>query len=372
MFRKLLTALVHALHVTPGRRLRATMEKLERCNEVLNPPDGLVKALLDLLKDRGWSNSVEDLGVAVGAPKDNEGGFVKTTTDRLLRAIVDKLAQCRDFKVKDMSTRYEIILETKTCLSGAKCSHGSSSVKSERVGALFVDGLQDETLTFGHFQEDLDGMMSSTNKEDCQTCGKLLEKTVKCKSKNFCDPDFLTVAFAKPVCFKGRRGIIKFGASVYELKVVVHWDSGCASVSRKMGDVWHWHGVDESQIQDFEYSSAQMRSSAHLQHVSVMMMVRRGEKVHQQQRESNANGNSGRYMNEESTVRDPKGQKQSVLEGGSGSLNKNGSEGNFCINKSPLSIMSSPSTNNSFSINIILIIMQVLRQALIQMLRSMN
>ena len=215
------------------------MEKLGQCSEVLNPPDGFVKALLDLLEDRGWSNSVEDLGVAVGAPKDNEGGFVKTTTDRLLRAIVEKLAQCRDFKVKDMSTRYEIILETKTCLSGAKCSHGSSSVKSERVGALFVDGLQDETLTFGHFQEDLDGMMSSTNKEDCQTCGKLLEKTVKCKSKNFCDPDFLTVAFAKPVCFKGRRGIIKFGASVYELKVVVHWDSGCASVSRKMGDICH-------------------------------------------------------------------------------------------------------------------------------------
>ena len=321
------------------------MEKFERCNEVLNPPDGLVKALLDLLEDRGWSNSVEDLGVAVGAPKDNEGSFVKTTTDRLLRAIVDKLAQCRDFKVKDMSTRYEIILETKTSLSGAKCSHGSSSVKSERVVALFVAGLQDETLTFGHFQEDLDRMMGSTNKEDCQTCGKLLEKTLTCKSKEFCDPDFLTVAFAKPVCFKGRRAIIKFGASVYELKVVVHWDSGCASVSRKMGDVWHWHGVDESQSTDFKYSAAQMRSSAHLQNVSVMMMVRKGDDL--QQRESNVNGNSGRNMNEESTLRDPnEGQKQSVLEGGSGSLNKNGSEGNFCINKSPLSIMSSPSTNN--------------------------
>ena len=345
MFRKFLTALVHALHVTPGRRLRATMEKLGQCSEVLNPPDGFVKALLDLLEDRGWSNSVEDLGVAVGAPKDNEGSFVKTTTDRLLRAIVDKLAQCRDFKVKDMSTRYEIILETKTSLSGAKCSHGSSSVKSERVVALFVAGLQDETLTFGHFQEDLDRMMGSTNKEDCQTCGKLLEKTLTCKSKEFCDPDFLTVAFAKPVCFKGRRGIIKFGASVYELKVVVHWDSGCASVSRKMGDIWHWHGVDESQIPDFEYSAAQMRSSAHLQNVSVMMMVRKGDDL--QQRESNVNGNSGRNMNEESTLRDPnEGQKQSVLEGGSGSLNKNGSEGNFCINKSPLSIMSSPSTNN--------------------------
>ena len=50
-------------------------------------------------------------------------------------------------------------------------------------------------------------------------------------------------------------------------------------------------------------------------------------------------------MNEESTVRGPnEGQKQSVLEGGSGSLDKNASEGNFCSNKSPLSMISSPST----------------------------
>ena len=328
LIRKFLAALVLALHVTPGRRLQATMEKWEQCSEVLNPPDGFVKAMLDLLEDRGWSNSVEDLGVAVGAPKDNEEEFVKTTTDRLLRTIVEKLTQCKDFKVKDMSTRYEIILETKTSLSGAECSHGSSSVKSERVVALFVAGLQDEILTFGHFQEDLDRMMNSTNKVDCQACGQLLEKTVKCKSKEFCDPDFLTVAFAKPVCFKGRRAIIKFGASVYELKVVVHWDSGCASVSRKMGGVWHWHGVDESQAPDLEYSAAQMRSSAHLQNVSVMMMVRRGDDL--QQRESNVNGNSGRNINEEITLRDlNEGQKQSVLEEGSGSLDNNESEGNF-------------------------------------------
>ena len=315
------------------------MEKLEQCSGVLNPPDGFVKALLDLLEDRGWSNSVEDLGVAVGAPKDNEGGFVKTTIDRLVRAIVDKLAQCSDFKVKDMSTRYEITLETKTSFHSDGCSHGSSSVKSERVFALFVAGLQDETLTFGHFQEDLDRMMDSTNKEGCQTCGKLTEKTVKCKSKEFCDPDFLTVAFAEPVCFKGRRGIIKFGGSVYELKVVVHWDRGCASVSRKMGDIWHWHGVDESQSTDFEYSAVHVRSSAHLQNVSVMMMVRRGDDL--QQRKSKVNGvNSGRNMNGESTVRNPnEGQKQSVLEGGSGSLDKNESEGNFCINKSSLFLM---------------------------------
>ena len=315
------------------------MEKLEQCSEVLNPPDGFVKALLDLLEDRGWSNSVEDLGVAVGAPKDDEEEFVKTTTDRLLRTIVEKLTQCKDFKVNDMSTRYEIILETKTSFSGAECSHGSSSVNSERVFALSVVGLDDEILTFGHFQEDLDRMMESINKEDCQTCGKLLMRTVQCKIKEFCNPDFLTVAMAKPVCFKGRRGIIKFGGSVYELKVVIQWDGGCASVSRKMGDAWHWHGVDESQTPDFQYSAAQMRSSAHLQNVSVMMMVRRGEEDDLQRCESNVNGYNGRDMNEESTRDLNEGQKQSVLEGGSGSLDKNESKGNFCINKSSLSLM---------------------------------
>ena len=108
MFRKFLAALVLALHVTPGRRLLATFEKLSRCNEFLNPPDGFEKALLDLLNGVGWSNSVEDLGTAVGVPKDNAEDFIKDDTVGVLRAIVDKLLQSRDFKVRDMAVRHEI------------------------------------------------------------------------------------------------------------------------------------------------------------------------------------------------------------------------------------------------------------------------
>ena len=360
IFRKFLAALVLALHVTPGRRFRATMLKFEQCSKVLNPPCGLVKALLDLLEDRGWSNSIEDLGVVVGAPKDNEEGFLKTTTDTLLRAIVDKLAQCRDFKVKDMSTRYEIILEAKTSVSGAKCCHSLSSVNSERVVALFVSGFLDETLTFGHFQEDLDRMMSSTNKEDCQTCGKLLVKTVKRKSKEFCDPDFLTVAFDKPVCFKGRRAIIFFGASLYELKVVIHWDGGCASVSKKMKEIWHWHGVDVSQLPDFDYNAAQMRSSAHLKNVVVMMLVRRGgrDDLQVQPCESSAISNQNKEMSgskrgdkDETAVDAEKREKrpwepscQDIQHGdvprwddGSGRREKTESEGDYCLSRSSIS-----------------------------------
>ena len=323
--------------------------------------------------DRGWSNSVEDLGVAIGAPKDNEEDFVKTTTDSLLRAIVDKLAQCRDFKVKDMSTRYEIILETKTNLSGAECSHGLSSVKSERVFALSVVGLEDETLTFGHFQEDLDRMMDSTNEEDCQRCGKLVVKTMQCRVKEFCNPDFLTVAIVKPICFKGRKGIIRFGGSIYELKVVIHWDGGWASVSRKMGDVWHWHGVDESQPPDFEYSAAETRSSAHLKNVSVMMMVRRGEKVDLQPLKSSSVSNQNEEMSrskrgdrektaEETTVDANKHPGEpncqdiqhpadmgSGWEDGSGRQERTESEGDYCIGRS--SLMSSLSLLDSLSIS---------------------
>ena len=143
-FRKFLAALVLALHVTPGRRLLATVEKYSRCGEFLNPPDGFVKALLDLLSGAGWSNSLEDVGTAVGLPKDNTEDFLNIATVGVLRAIVDKLMQSGDFKVRDMAMRHEINLEIKTSYEG-DCSHNSSSLTSERAVALSVSGGQGET-----------------------------------------------------------------------------------------------------------------------------------------------------------------------------------------------------------------------------------
>ena len=96
------------------------------------------------------------------------------------------------------------------------------------------------------------------------------------KGKEYCDPDFLTVAFAQPVCFRGGNCIVRFGTSSYVLKVVVHWDADKAlgSVSTEKGDGWHWHGVDDSQDQDIEYTADQMRSYGHLRNMAAMMMVR--------------------------------------------------------------------------------------------------
>ena len=306
--RKFLASLVLGLHVTPGRRLQATFKKFQQCSEMTNPPDGLVKPLLDLLEDTGWSNSVEDLGTFIGVPKDNEESFVKTTIDRLLSAIVNKLLECDNFKVKDMARRSEISLETRTTYIG-NCSHGMSTVTSMRIFSFFVHGLGDETLTFAEFQCDLDNMMSSTSREDCKKCGSSILKTVQSSSNEYCDPDFLTVAFAQPVCFREANGIVRFGTSVYVLKVVVHWDAtkGLGSVSREKEDGWHWHGVDDSQGQDFKYNPDQMTSLPHLRNVAVMMLVRVGV--------MNAEQNSRRQQVKGSKSNAEEGNEDRVEEG---------------------------------------------------------
>ena len=96
----------------------------------MNPPDALVDALIDLLEDKGWSNSVDDLGTALGVPKDYAEDFVKISTERLLRVIVDRLLQSKDYKVKDMARRHQISLEFKTTIEG-NCRHNSSIVTQE-------------------------------------------------------------------------------------------------------------------------------------------------------------------------------------------------------------------------------------------------
>ena len=131
--------MVFGIHLTPGTRLYATIYKYQQCSGFINPPDEFVKSLLDLLKDAGWSNSIEDLGTALGAPKDNEEGFAKITTEMLLGTIVEKLSQSTDYKVRDMASRYEINLRVKTAFRG-DCCHNFATVENQRAVALFVDG----------------------------------------------------------------------------------------------------------------------------------------------------------------------------------------------------------------------------------------
>ena len=284
--------MVLALHVTPGRRLLATLEKYSRCGEFLNPPDGFVKALLDLLAGAGWSNSLEDLGTAVGIPRDGAEDLVKIATEGVLRAIVDKLLKSKDFKVRDMAGRHEIDLEIKTSFEG-DCSHNPTALTSERAVALFVAGDQGETLTFAELQYHLKMMKLSTEEKDCERCGKAVLKTVRTSVKDYCDPDFLTIVLEEPASFNAPlKAGIKYGSSRYKVKTVVHWESSkrSASVSREKEDGWWWHGVVDSQGPDFRYNANQMHSSAHLREVAVMMMVRMGEvSDHQETEQEHAN-----------------------------------------------------------------------------------
>ena len=291
MFRKFLAAFVLALHVTPGRRLCATFEKYSRCREFLNPPDGFEKALLDLLKDVGWSNSVEDLGTAVGIPKDNAEDFLKITSEGVLRAIVTKLLQSKDFKVRDMAMRHEINHEIKTTFEG-DCSHNPSTVTSQRPIALLVATPQGENLTFAELQYHLKTMKLSTEQQDCQQCGKAVSKTVQTSVKEFCDPDFLTIVLEQPTNFSTPlKAGTKYGSSRYKVKTVVHWtnDKRSASVSREKEEGWWWHGVDNSQGPGFRYNAEQLHLSAHLSDVVVMMMVRMGEESDGQETEQQQN-----------------------------------------------------------------------------------
>ena len=278
-FRKFLAALILALHLTPGRRLLATVEKYSRCGEFRNPPDGFVKALLDLLAGAGWSNSLEDLGTAVELPRDGAEDLVKITTEGMLRAILDRFMQSKDFKVRDMAVRHEINLEIKTVFEG-DCSHNQSSLTSERAVALSVAGGQGETMTFAELQYHLKNMKLSTEKKHCGQCGKGVIQTVQSSVKEFCDPDFLTIVLERPTNVSAPLKVgTKYGSSRYMVKTVVHWvtDKGSASVSRETEDGWCWHGVDSSQGPDFSYDAQQISSGAHLRDVAVMMMVRMGE-----------------------------------------------------------------------------------------------
>ena len=154
---------------------------------------------------------------------------------------------------------------------------------------MLIDGFQGNTLSFADLQYDLKRMKFTTEEVDCQQCGEVVVKMVQCSAQEFSDPDFLTIALGRPAHFLGQpKAGIKYGASRYSVKTVVHQNSPTrsASVSRQKEDGWWWHGVDTSQGPDFKYNAEQLQSNAHLRDVVVMMMVRidvRSEKQENEQ-----------------------------------------------------------------------------------------
>ena len=281
------------------------MEKYQRSNSVQNPQDEFVQSLLDVLHSKGLSNSLKKLGAFVGGSKDGERGFVETNTEGLLKALVDRLVSSNDYKIMEMGMRHEIKLEVNETFKG-ECQHNYSTVREDRVFALLVNWDKDEILTFAELQSHLDKAMKYEENEACTVCGISAVKTVQCSVKEFCDPDFLTIVFKKPVNFNAELNggnVSNYGASLYMVKTVVQWDAAMrgTSVSREKEGGWWWHGVDESQGSDFKYCTEEMHSSAHLKNLTVMMM-RIGERCDQPvtcQNVQNLNTNkSGKTRNE--------------------------------------------------------------------------
>ena len=265
-----------ALHLQPGRRLRATIEKYDRVETQANSPDVVMKSLLDLLQNRGWTNSLEDLGEATQALQDGEEALVRTNTENLLAKLVQRLAWSKDFTLSAMAHRYELKLEILTHLRGA-CPHTERTVTRMRATALNIGGAQTWLLPFADLQGDLDGYESSATEEQCSKCGEPMVRTVKHGLKENCAPDFLTVTCDPPVSLLASQNMtLKFSGTCYSLGALVQWSRSArsASVTRKMEDGWWWHGVDDGQGSDYKYSAEELSNSAHLRNAAVLLLTR--------------------------------------------------------------------------------------------------
>ena len=113
------------------------MEKYQHCNSVQNPQDVMVQSLLDVLHSKGLSNSLNKLGAIVGGSKDDVKGFVQTNVEGLLKALVDRLVSCDDFKMIDMGMRHETKLEVKETFKRG-CQHNHATIRVDRVFNLLV------------------------------------------------------------------------------------------------------------------------------------------------------------------------------------------------------------------------------------------
>ena len=111
-FRKFFACALQGLFMTPGRRLKPTLEKLERCAGETNPVGSTAKALLALVQ-RKSNHRLADFAVAIGASRDGEDKF-RTNVDLLLKLLTEELANSGEWKLIEMANRHELkyILQT--------------------------------------------------------------------------------------------------------------------------------------------------------------------------------------------------------------------------------------------------------------------
>ena len=259
------------------------MDKLKRCTPTLNPPDQVMKALVELVERQGWSNSLQDLASSIGALKDDEVMF-KKNTDLVLMAILDRLANSREWKLMEMCHRHELKYVVNTSLS---CSHWWNHQTNRRnpesdtsEWTLPIDCSEaslDNKMTQADLQEQIVRFNSQTTQVECKVCQKEVELRVFLTVPHACDPDFLTLVCDKSVSLKHRHVTIQFSKSKYRVKAITHWDNErrMAAVSReKLDGTWWWHGVEKSQAPEYKFTDEQLEAGLHLKDVAVLFGVR--------------------------------------------------------------------------------------------------
>ena len=263
------------------------LEKLKRCTPFSNPPDQVLKALVELVQRQGWNNSLQDLAASIGALTDDQVRF-KTNTDKVLTAILDRLANSGEWKLMEMCHRHELKYVVNTKLS---CSHrwnhqtdrrNPESDTSEWILPIDCPATStDSKMTQEDVQEQIVRFNDQTTRVECGVCHKQVQLNTFLTVPHACDPDFLTLVCNKPVCLRGREVTLEFSRSTYSVKAVTHWkkDRKMGAVSReKKDESWWWHGVTKTQAIEYKYSSAQLESSHHLRDVVVLYAVRLGQR----------------------------------------------------------------------------------------------
>ena len=182
-----------------------------------------MQALIDLLNDEGWTNSLEDLGVALKAVTDEDGPRLTTNVDLLLQRIVKKLLWCTDYKVADMGHRHELKFVIEKSYQG--CSHkNTGEVVKHKCYPVTLQLEAPRGKKVCSVQAALDETMKTESSQKCKECNSNIVECVQGSIHPWSDPDFLTVYFMEPQSLQEKSLQLKLGQSSYSVKSVVHWD----------------------------------------------------------------------------------------------------------------------------------------------------
>ena len=283
--RKVLAGVLQALHLTPGRRLLACLEKLLSCPKIPSktaPMHPLVGQILHFLKGEGQStSSLQDLAASVGCVPDEDDLKVTSNVDLIMQHLVHAMLSCSDYKVRDMGHRQELKFIVEKKVYGCPHKPSDEIIKhSEYAVTLQLKNFRGRNLSA--VQNALDNSLKTSSTHTCDQCSQdnMMKSKIAIRMKRhiypFCDPDFLTISFDIPRNLLESDLILQCGESIYAVKVVTHWDKvrQKSSVSVQRSDGWWWHGTDMEQASQYKYREKQKSFCNPFSNAIVLMCVR--------------------------------------------------------------------------------------------------